>query len=363
MRIATTLLVLVLLAVQSSFAAPAPMIVKLDGKGGVKKINIPAGSPIRTITAYVPSKGNITQYVSFNIAGPKGVNVTGKAILGKSGKYDAQLKTTKDWVAMKFAKGGKELSAIKLTGSSIDMSSSSSQSTSSSSNQSGNFYCAGFTVGEIDEMIRMLAQYANLRYTRDGWCSELASNGFNGNLNGFLPSDDSNGGGTGSSDSMLELARLLVRKDTCNAKSNSVYLVRLDISLSGVSAQDFANGFQIQVSSNVINYAGRRAASIKPNSDGKFAPRPLYLMATTGGFGGNERINVVKFSKNKPGSPKKVRVEDYVYYRGYTLARAVADSTLRMGGKANVELQSDNAVYSVCFRMSKSRQKVNGYPG
>ena len=58
---------------------------------------------------------------------------------------------------------------------------------------------------------------------------------------------------------------------------------------------------------------------------------------------------------------KKLPVEDYAYYKGMILTRILVGSVLT-GGKATFELTNGYSVYSVCFKLVRSRQKVGGYP-
>ena len=64
----------------------------------------------------------------------------------------------------------------------------------------------------------------------------------------------------------------------------------------------------------------------------------------------------------RPGQAKALKIEDYVYYRGQRLARAIAAGILN-GGNGTFEIKVDEDVGTACFSLVRSRQRVNGYKG
>lgn len=152
-----------------------------------------------------------------------------------------------------------------------------------------------------------------------------------------------------------------VQKDSCASITN--YLIKVTVKLDKVSAQDLSQGFDIQARLQEATYNGSRAASLKPVSDGKYAPRPLLLMSS---LGGGQWINLVKWSGGKPKILTKVAASpSIVYYRGFILVRVVADKLLS-GGRGeltNFELTNGDSIYNVCGRRARVRWRLNGYPG
>ena len=170
-------------------------------------------------------------------------------------------------------------------------------------------------------------------------------------------------GGGGSYDAGYLYTSALIHKDSCSGDSKKTkYVVRLVLNLTGIDQNLFTNGFQIKVNLYEQPWTGKRAATIKPVSDGKYAPAPLILMSSVGGWGGNEQIKVFRWSGGKSSLIAPIRVEDYVGYFGLRLARGKVAPALR-GGKGTFEISNGNYAYSVCFRLVRTRQKVNGYPG
>lgn len=339
----------------------AQTIYRLNPKGPTLSINIPAGSSEKSITAYIVSKGNETEYINFAATGPAGVSVSARSQV-LTGKNIARfVKANKRWNLVPFRKSAKNFKSLSITGSS----GSSSQIMALSSAE----FCQGFTVEDIDEIIRTIASMG-VTYTREQVCQIYRDYGitkYHGQTGGGTgrPVDGGitgTGGGTGSfTPTNLASGFALLRKDTCATKKTSSYIVRFDISLARVSAKDRQNGFKIELTASPVRHLGSKASTVKPTSEGKFAPRPLFLLNTTGGFGyGSEEMNVVRWSNRRP-RVSNVRIEDYVPYRGLYLARAVADRHLRGGGWATVELLGNSSAYSVCFRMARTRQRVNGY--
>ena len=155
----------------------------------------------------------------------------------------------------------------------------------------------------------------------------------------------------------------MLLKDICN---NGVkrYLVRLVMDLSGIDAATRAAGFDISVQYATQQFKGRRAASIKPTSEGKYAPQPLLLMQSIAGFGAffgaGESIELVKFKKGKVRSRAKIDIEDYVPYRDLFLTRSLIGRQLR-GGKGMFILSNGNSAYGLCLPLSRRRSYAGNY--
>ncbi len=175
------------------------------------------------------------------------------------------------------------------------------------------------------------------------------------------PPSGGDGGGTGQIGNEVTQIGLL-RKNACAGARRSRYLVRMKVDLSAVDPASVQGGIQVRGAFRERNYTGSKAASIKPRSDGMFAPAPLLLMSSVYSYGSGERIVFSRWKNNKPKRAIPVRIENYVYYRGLALTRSVATSFLNGKGKATFEITNGERAYSVCFDMRRARQSRNGYP-
>lgn len=142
----------------------------------------------------------------------------------------------------------------------------------------------------------------------------------------------------------------IFHKDACGSEEDE-YELSITISSSGrpslsVRSQDWHGGMQ---------------ASIKPTSEGRFAPQPLILMNWLQSRCG-QLINAVKWQDGRPSKVEYVPVGDFIPYRDMRLARSPIGHLLN-GGKGTFELISPlKGGYGVCFDFEKKRQVRNGYP-
>jgi hypothetical protein len=156
-------------------------------------------------------------------------------------------------------------------------------------------------------------------------------------------------------------AKFLVQKDTCTMKRNSKTIIMAEVDLTGVDRTTYGESFNIKVKISANGYNGNMAASIKPISDGKYAPQPLLLMSSLGGFNPQGQwVDVVRWSKKGPKTLKRLEVKDYAFWRGLSLIRVPIGSVLN-GGRATFEYTNGSRAYSVCFKLTRTRQKRNGY--
>jgi hypothetical protein len=151
--------------------------------------------------------------------------------------------------------------------------------------------------------------------------------------------------------------RGLLQKDAC--ASDRVFTYDVFTRLTFDAVDKIANpNYTVEVALKQSKFTGRKASSIKPISDGKFAPRPLLLMSTVSFY--NESINAVSW-KSKPTIVHKTEPSDYVYYRGFALSRTPANEFLR-GGRGTFEKVGKYSAYGVCFDFAAKRQRAFGYP-
>jgi hypothetical protein len=65
------------------------------------------------------------------------------------------------------------------------------------------------------------------------------------------------------------------RKNTC-ASSSTKRTVVLELDLSALPASTFDQGFSMRVAMLDSRWGGRRASSLKPESDGKYYGEPIF---------------------------------------------------------------------------------------
>jgi hypothetical protein len=144
-----------------------------------------------------------------------------------------------------------------------------------------------------------------------------------------------------------------VSQDACAPKSTR-YLIKFALS---IPALDESVTITARATSSI--FSGTKAASIKPISDGKYAPQPILLMSFLGNFCG-QRVEISKWSGQKRLSKSATEPRDLIPYNGRVLTRTPIGSFLT-GGRGTFELFNGRINYGVCFDLRKRRQKVNGY--
>ena len=149
---------------------------------------------------------------------------------------------------------------------------------------------------------------------------------------------------------------VLLKKNACGKKTDT-YPIEVVVDLSGIDPPVKQQGFTITSSFKAAPYSGCKAATVKPTSDGKYAPQPLLLMCS---LGWNQSLSLDQWSGTKLRRSTPIKILDFVYYRGKSLTRSTVGKYLR-GGKGSFTLASPSAAYNVCFSLTRSRQRANGY--
>ncbi len=149
----------------------------------------------------------------------------------------------------------------------------------------------------------------------------------------------------------------IIHKNAC-APKNSKYMVRLEVDLSKIDpvAHPLVH---ITIQASEFAYAGGKAASIKPQSSGRFAPQPVLLMTFIGTMCG-QKLSLAKWKGSTLQSVTALKLGDLVPYKGWILTRSPISRVLT-GGRGTFELTSAYAGYGACFELIRRRQKVNGY--
>jgi hypothetical protein len=145
--------------------------------------------------------------------------------------------------------------------------------------------------------------------------------------------------------------RGMVRKDACKKKqSKSTYEI--------VFTARVRSSRPISVGISESSPVTKKAASVKPVSDGKFAPAPLLLMESLGLC--DQSLNKVTWQRGAP-TVTPLSIEDVISYRGLVLNRSNISSALG-GGRGVFDLDDGRSAYGVCMAFTRTRQRVNGYP-
>lgn len=153
----------------------------------------------------------------------------------------------------------------------------------------------------------------------------------------------------------LEYSNFLIRvsQNAC-APKNTRYLIKIEVTVPERSEQ-----ITLTARATSSTFSGAKAATLKPISDGKFAPQPILLMSFLGSLCG-QHLELSKWTNGKPISKNKIEPKDLIPYNGRVLIRTPIGRFLT-GGKGTFELFNGQTNYGICFELRKSRQKVNGY--
>lgn len=158
----------------------------------------------------------------------------------------------------------------------------------------------------------------------------------------------------GASRLQLSEFKAVMRKDSCDtARRKLRYKLLITIRFDRLTTDG-----QARISFTEQNYSGYQGASIKPESEGKFAPQPILLMSPlTSCF---QELSFVSWRKGRP-TVAPLRLEDTISYRGNSYNRLPIGGILG-GGRGVFDLENGQNSYGVCFSLSATRQGVNGYP-
>lgn len=389
-RIAVSSLLLVLSLIIVPIKSNADIIRKAKLKSDLTEVVLPAESP-EQVTFWAEMKGNSSNVVNFRIEAPQGTRVefSGAQAAGR-GRARIESIGKKTWYPVllkeRYKDGAREASEFTLRRNARVMSSVVSReseaitrvvSTDVTGRLTGSLsldLCNFLTPEQIQSMLDQLKQFSGREWTKEEFCDYIKNPTEEGSVLPAGPGGSASGGGSSSEspfptdptdeaflanmdNASLDLGGVF-RKDSCNSRV-SKYIVKVTLDFSGVDITKFPQGITVRFHGLENVYKGKRAASVKPVSDGRFAPAPLLLMTSVSY---DEDVEIMKWTKGKPKQVATVDIEDRVYYRGFVLSRSVASSILS-GGKASVDKVSDYQSYGACLSMTRTRQRVNGYPG
>ncbi len=327
--------------------------IKPDGQTYEVVLNPATDSAINTVELYFYSKGNSTSPIQLSVQGPALATVQlQNSILGAGLAAQAQ-----DFIPMPLKTSGAKKTKTTFT---LKAEPIAPEPTGGGGTPTGGTgICSFLPASQIKALLDFYRLLLGRNVTKEEICN--GTNPFDPNLDPInnTPNNNTSEPPPATIDGALELSGLFY-KDACKP-DRTRYLSKIVIDLSKVDPALRQSELALRASVRITPYKGKQAASIKPVSDGKFAPAPLLLMSSLGGFfPGSEKIHQVTW-KRKGFKIKELKVYDYVFYRGLILTRTPMSGL--KGGKATFALTNDYSSYSVCFALKKKRQKVNGYPG
>lgn len=174
----------------------------------------------------------------------------------------------------------------------------------------------------------------------------------------------------GEGETGTELARLrlfsksyrrygVLSLDACS-KRKTKYLVKVTLDLRGVNLEELADETTIGIELETQKYTGGMQSAIKPESEGRYSPRPIVMMNYMGSVCGN-RIEAVRWSNGRIVSRSPLEIYSLLSYTDYVLNLALVDSVIPGPGSATFEYTDGSRTYGVCFKLKRSRQEKNGY--
>lgn len=318
----------------------------------------------KQVSYYFVSSGNSSNVIYMSFAAPPGTNVKVRSRYLAKGSAEAALSSSSGWTEQK-------LYSVydKAVKNSYNFPKADLPQTSAAID------CSNMTVEMVRVVIEIYRETTGITLTVEEMCGgttpkEPNDGGTNpGDPNSGNPGD-SNGGttpgsggnnGSPSTYSSDSYFRVYLSKDACAPASKSKYLVEIQYDLTAVPQEFIDAGTTIGAIVTERKFTGNRGASIKPVSDGKYAPKPLILMASPGVNLSEDQISLLKFKKGKLQSRRVLKYAKALYYKGMFLSSALLDGVLK-GGKGTFEIANDDLMYSVCFKLERKRQSVNGYP-
>jgi hypothetical protein len=347
------------ISVIASYAsAESRIVAKFPANSQIATLQVPAQTSSSTkLIFYAVLKGNSTSQIGVEVSGPKGLQASVDAAQIK-GSALATLDKGAFWKIYLSSASTTSGRAANTPAHSTAVTRADVVARATGST------CDALPRSVIDSILANLTQQSGKTVSYEEFCSAAGGIGPNQSTNEGIeiPSGTSI---TAPDQPKIDLAygsaTGFVQKDSCSKIKD--YLVRVTLSATNVPADVLAQGFEVRARFQEVEYTGGKAASLKPVSDGMYAPRPLLLMQS---IGGGQWVNMVSWAKGKPRIITKVAASpSIVYYRGFVLVRIIADKLLAggRGEKVNFELTNGQNVYNICGPRARRRWKVNGYPG
>jgi hypothetical protein len=327
-------------------------------KGGSASFKVSELSPGEEIVVYGTSKGNSSNPIKIGVYGPSGIKLSASASL-QEGSLRTSLKKTKNFFPVKLLSKkqamGKQSECVTFSQGDV-LSEEEPEFDPNSIVSTSDPICELYSADDIAALSEALTQTYGGSWDAGRVCGYLVYVYRGGNEGGdVLPTPAPLIQAAVSSDFISADYVGLFEKNACSSEGDT-YIFRVKVKLP----QKLPSSGYLRIRISETKHYGGKEATIKPISDGKFAPQPLLLMNYLGFCGQN--IKITKWSGGKPISSADAKVFDLIHYRDLILTRTPISSYL-VGGEATVQLFDQNSGYGACFTLERKRQRVNGYPG
>ncbi len=150
----------------------------------------------------------------------------------------------------------------------------------------------------------------------------------------------------------------ILHKDSCTPFEN-LYVVELNIRLRKRRQKRKLTSL-VTVKIEQGQETQRKEMALKPISEGRYSPRPIWISNWLGNACGMN-MAVTNWNNGKMVGRTEVDVYTLLPWRGMTLALGLADSTLTRG-EGTLELVNSEKGHGGCFSLERRRQNINGYP-
>ncbi|MCB0329903.1 MAG: hypothetical protein KDD70_09570 [Bdellovibrionales bacterium] len=351
---ARSILTVLLLGIVSQVSAE-PLVLKGNPQGKPFSFNLSPETPTEVLI-YLQNSNKEQQTLDLRVDAPPGTVVSVRSAMESKGSPAPEAVVRKTLPSKIYGVSQSAVKSITVGGSSG--SSLSGQGGTSSSSGTGDPSCGCMTESEIQEILSNLIALG-FPYTRQQLCEVVAPIP----LTSCDISSLSPGNGLPTSSGNTLQFQTFIERDACS-KFDHIAIVKL--SLNKVDQSYFDSGAEITVTGDFRKFNGNRRASIKPLGEGKYQ-QPLLLAGPVGGYGFSGPEGEVRLSKwrgsKKRGKSRRVRIADFVYYNGGggLLWRIPLDRSILRGGRGTFEFRNNSEGYSICAKLSPTRQYFNGY--
>ena len=363
------LFVLAIISYSKSFAA-SPQLQEISLKGKLTQVTV-SPADTKRVVFYALTSGNSTQPFSVSLEGPQGMTFEASLATLKEIPTEQVLIDRDFWkIPLKSSKQANRESTSNCLG--FAPGETTNEAPPIARPESNSPLCDLFSESDFQALAQTLSTTYGGEWTHAQVCGYLVENYFGGTeqcdpndpeciaLGGGQPQAATTGTYpkmASTSDTQRIFGFGLFRKDAC-AKRKTKYLARFIVDLATVDPQLYPT-VTLTIQAMEFKYSGDKAASLKPKSDGRFAPQPILLMTFLGTLCG-QKLDVIKWAKGKPRQTTPVRLGDLLPYNGRILTRSPIGGVLN-GGKGSFDLTTARNAYGVCFELVRRRQKVNGY--
>jgi len=350
-----------LFTILPALAAPdlPPNRITLDGKRYTAQVSLPDN---KRVIFYGVSKGNLSQAMSVTFSAPQGAKLIA-SVAGLKGDAVGQLDKKNNFFPISL----KTVKQAAKTNSCLEFApgDSGTEIPPISRPESNSPLCDLFSEAELNALAETLSAVYGGQWSRAQVCGYLVANYFGGAEDcdpndpecAVLMSPAMAAASYPYIPSQISIRYGVIHKNAC-ASRNTKYLVRFEIDLTKVEAPTQTTA-DVAISANAFKFSGSKAATIKPESDGRYAPQPILLMAYLDTMCG-QNLSLVRWKGNSIQKITPLKLGDLVFYRNWILTRSPIGRALT-GGKGTFELSTSHAAYGVCFALAKRRQWANGF--